>query len=571
MKKLNILPAFLLMLGMLDTPVIAETSDAVQILFTSNLNARVDEDNSSGGFVNVAQTIYEEKDDDTIVLDAGNSTTGSYWETLYDSAPIYQLFTTMGYDAIATGTYDYQYGETSLQTLLKNEEEFPEIIVSNLTLSGDTQTAFSSHNGKAWTTIEKNGVKVGIFSVVDSENYSGITFADPIDTATSMVSQLESENCDAIVCLCSAEASFLEQLADKVDGLDLVLGGGEENTSVETIHDTTIACVGQNGLYVGKIILKEDGSFSSYELLDTKEEVLEESEEKEEEPEFVTNVKTKISSFQFGKDFKSKIKSSKENFSVTETESILAQGIEEAVHDYADEEGNVQVLLEQDKVLSTIPSGDVSAGTVYNLYRHENEEDEALVCFKLKGEEFYTLQEWALKTNYPVYTYHLNARYANYRLKNTKVYAVYLESDNKYWVKIDDEKFITVSCTYDFLKKISKISEETNGELSITIYNEKGKEVSSENLDSLLLKNSDDETVKLSSVVESYIRSYTGSLESTNTKASLQETKNFSVVTFFIHLTDNAKRTLEQGAGITITVLVALFIAKKIYNHMHSA
>jgi 2',3'-cyclic-nucleotide 2'-phosphodiesterase (5'-nucleotidase family) len=287
-KAIPFLAVSLLLSASLQMNAIHAESDnsTVRILFTEDLNDSIvswtDTDGTVyGGYSRLKTLIDQNRTDNSILVDGGDFSTGTYFELLNtSSSPDLNLMKTMGYDAVALGEEDFSTGVSNLKSMLEVSDG-PQLVNSNISF-GDKKSAKALQSiwkdkGTASTIVEKNGVKIGIFSVLGTEEAEGntgsVSFTDEIAASREAVSDLNDNGADVIVCLAHTGMAAARKIADKVDGINVMTVGhtyGETDKSFEepvTEGDTVIVSAGSDGKYLG--ILDYDyknKSVSSYSL-----------------------------------------------------------------------------------------------------------------------------------------------------------------------------------------------------------------------------------------------------------------------------------------------------------------
>ena len=165
-----------------DEPIIGEVSDKhdITIINTNDMHGSLV---SSDSVIGVDKTASLKKlADNAVLLDAGDATQGVSFATLSNGADVIKAMNAAGYDAMALGNHEFDYG---IDTFLSNIElaQFP-MMSANTYKDGELLT-------EANTVLTVNGIDVGIFALTtastatstSAENLEGITFADEIETA----------------------------------------------------------------------------------------------------------------------------------------------------------------------------------------------------------------------------------------------------------------------------------------------------------------------------------------------------------------------------------------------------
>jgi 5'-nucleotidase/UDP-sugar diphosphatase len=295
MKKATLL--FLSMIILF--PVFAQTEKRITILHTNDLHSRligyapesaytpltVNDDNTIGGFARIAAIIKAEKDKaagTTLVLDAGDSFMGTLFPILEKETGFQlRLMKTIGYDAIANGNHEFDFGPEWLAEIIsisRSKGEIPPILTGNALFDkkDDRDDSLEKLYNEGLISrrliLIKEGLKIGIFSLLGKEaqgvapKAKPVTFARPSSFAKKMVAELKAEKCDVIICLSHSGLSKEKngewggadvELAKAVKGINIIIGG-HSHTKLEqplVVNGTTIVQAGEFGQFVGRLSL----------------------------------------------------------------------------------------------------------------------------------------------------------------------------------------------------------------------------------------------------------------------------------------------------------------------------
>ncbi len=270
-------------------------SSDLRILFTNDLHDRilssstVQSDNTvirTGGYAYLAKAIEDNRNDNTIVLDGGDFSTGGVFNELFeDEAPDLTLMGKMGYDAVSLGDAEFDYGTTSLAEMLNSAEYAPDVIASNIEYGDDSGSEklekAMNRRGKTTKIIDKNGIKVGIFSVITDDtakeisDLGDVSFTRARRAARNAVKDLQDEGADYIIGLVhggnieETDDSAVEDIASSVDGIDLIISGHNHTAfkKAETVNDTSIVSSGCYGENLGVVDVDYDSKNIDYHLV----------------------------------------------------------------------------------------------------------------------------------------------------------------------------------------------------------------------------------------------------------------------------------------------------------------
>ncbi|MBT8078261.1 MAG: bifunctional metallophosphatase/5'-nucleotidase [Gammaproteobacteria bacterium] len=239
--------------------------DVVTILFTNDVESAydpipaywLDDLATIGGIAHMTTLIDEIRSTEPNVLlfDSGDIFTGSLAK-LTDGELAFELMITMGYDAMAIGNHEFEYGHDILEWQ-KHRASFP-VLGANLFYKG-TQHPFA----QAHTVIEQEGVRIGVIGIMGQDAATAIipSYIEPIDVIDPAIAVRKSvdelrDDVDLIVLLThqgktapmqtDAESDPRLQrdidadiaLAGAVPGIDVLLAGhADAGTPVPVINE----------------------------------------------------------------------------------------------------------------------------------------------------------------------------------------------------------------------------------------------------------------------------------------------------------------------------------------------
>jgi len=242
----------------------------------------IDGDPTVGGFARIAGIISDTKTgnpNSTLVLDAGDCLMGTLFQAVEPETGFQlNLMKKAGYDVVALGNHDFDFGSEKYAEIVRNAVArggIPVMLAGNAVTDPENpaDNAFESvvNDGliKKYIVTEKDGLKIGIFSLIgkdadESAPYAApVTFDKIIPAAKKLVKELKNEGCDVIICLSHSginkdkKGSWTGEdvkLAQKVKGIDLIISGHTHTLLTEplVVNGIPIVGVGDNGRYVGK-------------------------------------------------------------------------------------------------------------------------------------------------------------------------------------------------------------------------------------------------------------------------------------------------------------------------------
>ncbi len=182
---------------------------------------------SVGGLASVAYLTSEirDKSDYSLLLSSGDDMMGAFYEFVEGKPEMIGMNST-GYDVVTPGNHEFDYGADHYKKALTYADF--DLVSSNLKFT-DSELALYFKP----TLIKTLGnIKVGIFGLI-TPDFPNITSAGPgvtvdqdfVSVAKNMVSTLKDENCDLILALTHLGSELDVELAQKVDDIDIIVGG----------------------------------------------------------------------------------------------------------------------------------------------------------------------------------------------------------------------------------------------------------------------------------------------------------------------------------------------------------
>ncbi len=250
----------------------------------------INDDNTRGGISRIAALIKKERSENTgnvLLLDAGDFLMGTFYHYMEEYNPFQlPLMNELGYDALAIGNHEFDFGPGRLAGIITNSEavaDIPQLLLGNAefdkkdSADDSLEELFDKGSIKSSVIIEKNGLKIGVFSLLGEDADNSAPYAVPVTfekisrAAKRIVKQLKSQGSDIIICL---SHSGIEQddngkwegedveLAEKVDEIDIIISGHTHTRLDEPIiiNNTPIVQTGSYGKYLGRIEVDVTGN-----------------------------------------------------------------------------------------------------------------------------------------------------------------------------------------------------------------------------------------------------------------------------------------------------------------------
>ena len=237
-------------------PTAAASNENVTILFTHDLHSHfepaVDGDGVSyGGYARLKYVIdaQKSKDPDALLVDGGDFSMGTLFQTIYETeAAEIRLMGAMGYDVTTFGNHEFDYRAKGIANMLHaavdSGEMLPQIVEANYKPAPDNEDrqmvldAMERYGVQEYTVITRGGINFAVFGINGIDSHacapmSGMELEDPVEAAKRVVQEIEDSVPQPRVVICLSHSgtdedqkkSEDEQLAAKVDGIDVIISG----------------------------------------------------------------------------------------------------------------------------------------------------------------------------------------------------------------------------------------------------------------------------------------------------------------------------------------------------------
>ena len=175
-----------------------------------------------GGLAYLAQRVEELRSEKpTLLVAAGDMIQGNNWANLFQGKSSIEAMNSMKFDAVVVGNHEFDFGQAILKERIQ-EANFPFL---GANVAGLSQL-------KPYVVKNLDGLSIAVIGVVTGDtpttthpkNVSGLQFSSPVDTVEKYVRELRAKN-DIIVVLSHIGFSADMELAKKVEGIDVIVGG----------------------------------------------------------------------------------------------------------------------------------------------------------------------------------------------------------------------------------------------------------------------------------------------------------------------------------------------------------
>ncbi|MEW9502784.1 5'-nucleotidase C-terminal domain-containing protein [Jeotgalibacillus marinus] len=253
----------------------------LSIMHTNDTHAQVE---GYPQLITAVEELRAEKEN-SLLLDAGDVFSGTLYFRQYLGLADAYFRNQAGYDAMTFGNHEFDKDSATLGDFIK-EMNFPMVstnvdVTNDSDLNGLFMDDFFTEGmgGKIYPAIVKefDGEKVGIFGLTteETENLSSpsddIVFENAIESATEAVKMFEDAGIDKVIGLSHLGNAADIELAEAVDGIDVIVGGHshtvlEEAIEIEKDEPTLIVQAGDNLKYLGllDVTFDDDGVVTDY-------------------------------------------------------------------------------------------------------------------------------------------------------------------------------------------------------------------------------------------------------------------------------------------------------------------
>jgi len=247
--------------GCSDNDTTQGTTSQISVMVTGDLESRIvpqdvlrdGETLSLGGLARIAAAAKEVRStaDGSLLLSAGNDVLGSFYY-MFEGKPEMQGMELAGYNVVTPGTHEFDYGAA----VYGNALQFARFDV----LSGNLEVSDEAVSARILPYVIKEiaGIRFGIFGLT-APNFAllcnptgGGVQVDPdiISIADRLVAELNLQACDVVIGLTHIGLTWVRELAQEVDGIDIIVDGYDREPLHETIENTLIVQEGSGGEYL---------------------------------------------------------------------------------------------------------------------------------------------------------------------------------------------------------------------------------------------------------------------------------------------------------------------------------
>jgi len=279
------------------------------------------DDGTVGGVARMAtiiKGIKAEAAGDVLIVDAGDFTMGSVFALLSATTGVeLKIMDALGVQAAALGNHELDWGPSGAAAIVAagKQDTSIHILASNIVTDADNPGDDEFEALVEQGAIEKEliietagGIKVGLFGLLGKGAADDAPFKAPLtinkkldEVAAERVESLRAQGANLTVALSHSGVApgavkyEDEKLAEKVDGLDVIVSGHTHTalTEKEGDDDTIVVQAGCYGRFVGKLeldVYEDHAEFVAYELITVDDSVQGDLEMQQMVDQFVAEV-----------------------------------------------------------------------------------------------------------------------------------------------------------------------------------------------------------------------------------------------------------------------------------------
>ena len=622
-KKLIILLACLTLLCSFGLVAAAEEdSTEVTILFTHDLHSHLlpstkSDGSQFGGYARLMTAIKEQKalDPDAILVDAGDFSMGSLFQTAYTTAATeLRIMGAMGYDATTFGNHEFDYLPSGLVAMLNaavdSGEPLPAIVDANYLPPVEGQEGYDTEASMVWEALnnygvedyvilERGGVYYVLFGLVgidsnDCAPNSGMILEDMAVAAQRVVDEATAECVEKygveplVIALSHSGTSGGQgedvELAEKVNGIHVIVSG-HTHTILEQpllVNDTYIVSCDEYGKNLGviKMDYNTDGTAEmlSYELIPINENVAEDPEIAALVESYKGEVEENYLS-QYGVSFDEVLLNNPYEFdsagatASTAHESTLGNLFSDAYKWAVEQTTGLTVdlaLTAAGVIRETIPVGNVTVSDVFNAASLGVGTEGELIGVYITGADLMNAFEvdasvYPLMHSAQLFMSGAEYSYNTSRMIFNKVdYAMLRRNDGSLEAIDKDKLYLVVTGMYAG-QMLGSVEETSMGLLTITPRDAQGNPIAVEDLVNYVIQDENGNPLKEWYAITSYLQQMDGTMDEQYRQIDGRKVIYSSVKPMDLLRNANKFTYIFMAAILLITVL-AMLVSRWITN-----
>lgn len=207
----------------------------------------------------------------TLRVDAGDFLEGNLFFMAQYGQRCFELQEKVGYDFVTLGNHDYLMGTKDLDKMVRKANPKFNLLASNVQVS----RRYRAINKHFKNVVIKNydGIKIAFIGLTTNElvyrwRLNNGLIQKPIKTAKKIVKRLKAQGVDYIVAINHLGLNADKKLAEKVKGIDLIIGGHSHHAlhKAVIVKGTPIVQAGKHAEWLGQLIIDFPGENKPIEL-----------------------------------------------------------------------------------------------------------------------------------------------------------------------------------------------------------------------------------------------------------------------------------------------------------------
>lgn len=247
------------------------STETVTLLHTNDLHGHAEswegwegelEGKLVGGLDRLATAVRRERaaagPERTLLLDAGDTVSDTMLAAETRGRVVLEAMNAIGYDAMVVGNHDVDF---TIDVLREHARlaRFPLLAANLVTVPGDRPVV------RPYVIRSVGSVRVGILGLAypntplttARKNVEGVRFEDAVAAARRHVPEMRSSGVELLIVLSHLGLGADKALAERVGGIDVIVGGHSHNrmSEAERVGGTLIVQAGAHGSDLGRIDL----------------------------------------------------------------------------------------------------------------------------------------------------------------------------------------------------------------------------------------------------------------------------------------------------------------------------
>lgn len=570
MKRIIALCFVLILCASLCVSSFAETPTAekeLTILFTHDLHshllpaAKETGEGEYGGYARLMTAIrgQREKDPNAILLDGGDFSMGSLFQTAYPTSAIeLRMMGAMGYDVTTFGNHEFDYLQSGLKSMLRaaidSGDPLPALVCANYLPPVEGQAGYDpeiwqvyeDYGVRNYVILERGGVYYAVFGIfgVDADDCapnSGMVFEDPVEVAAetvrAAVADCESRYGQHPVVICLSHSGTEEgkgedyELAKGVDGIDVIVSGHTHTTLSQpiSVNGTWIVSADEYGKNLGVLKLNREGnatSLAGYELIPIDEKVAEDPEIAALTEGYKRTVEEEYLS-KYGFTFDQVLVNNPYSFETDDEvsshqhESPLCNVYSDAYKWAAEKATGRKVdvaITAAGVVRGSLPVGNVTVSDTFNAASLGVGTEGELIGIYLTGKDLRNAIELdasiqPLMSTAQLFMSGVEYSFNQWRMIFNKVDYAMLREEDGTLRQIEDEKLYYVVAGMYMGQMLGSVEETSMGLLTVTPRDEKGNPIATEELVNYVIQDETGKPVKEWYAIADYLNCMGGEMD----------------------------------------------------------